>query len=340
MSMIYFDDNRPFDVILLGRIALDINPADFSKSFIDNTEFQKFVGGSAANTGVGLAKMGMKVGFISCVSDDSLGDYVLHFLNQYGIDTSKVSRAPKGVMLGLAFSEILPGGKTNLMMYRDENVADLHLTPDDVDENYIASAKCLVVSGTALSASPSREAALKAIMLAKKHGTKIVFDIDYRPQVWKSKNEISIYYTLAAKDADIIMGSREEFDLTDYILTDSRDDDETAKRWFAEKASLLIIKHGSEGSYVFTNDGKKYKVLPFKISFLKATGGGDAYSSAFLSAMLKGLSVPECAERGTASASLAVAATNCSEALPTEEQLVAFIQKSRAEGQQVIHEIK
>ena len=155
--MIYFDDNRPFDVILLGRIALDINPADFSKSFIDNTEFQKFVGGSAANTGVGLAKMGMKVGFISCVSDDSLGDYVLHFLNQYGIDTSKVSRAPKGVMLGLAFSEILPGGKTNLMMYRDENVADLHLTPDDVDENYIASAKCLVVSGTALSASPSRE---------------------------------------------------------------------------------------------------------------------------------------------------------------------------------------
>ena len=81
-------------------------------------------------------------------------------------------------------------------------------------------------------------------------------------------------------------------------------------------------------------------MLPFKINFLKATGGGDAYSSAFLSAMLKGLSVPECAERGTASASLAVAATNCSEALPTEEQLVAFIQKSRAEGQQVIHEIK
>ena len=161
--MFQFTEDRELDIILLGRIALDINPDDFGKSFIENDCFHKFVGGSSANTSVGLAKMGCKVGFISCVSNDALGDYVLHFLNQYGIDTSRVARAKNGAMLGLAFTEILPDGKTNLMMYRNEHVADLQLSVDDIDEDYIASAKCIVISGTALSASPSREAALKAI---------------------------------------------------------------------------------------------------------------------------------------------------------------------------------
>lgn len=337
--MLQFEQNRPLDVIMLGRIAIDINPVDFGKSFIENKEFNKYVGGSSANTSVGLAKMGCKVGFISCVSNDSLGDFVLHYLNSQGIDTSRVTRAKHGEMLGLAFSEILPGGKTNLMMYRDERVADLQVTADDVEEEYIASAKAIIISGTALSASPSREAALKAVMLARKHNTKVIFDIDYRSQVWKNKSEISIYYTLVAKNSDMIMGSREEFDLTDYIVSQGDTDEVTAARWFGEGVKLLIIKHGAEGSWVFCDDGKKYKVLPFKINFLKATGGGDAYASAFVSALIKGKPIPVCAECGTASASLAVAATNCSEALPTEKQLLAFIDKKHAEGEQAIFEM-
>lgn len=334
--MLHFEENRPLDVILFGRIALDINPGDFGKSFSQNQVFHKYVGGSAANTGVGLAKMGCRVGFIACVSNDSLGTFALEYLQSQGIDTSHVTRAKNGAMLGLAFSEILPDGKTNLMMYRDRHVADLQITAEDVDEAYIASAKCLIISGTALSASPSREAAFKAILLARKHNTKVIFDIDYRPQVWGSKSEISVYYTMAARDADIIMGSREEYDLTDSIISQGDTDEITAERWFAEKAKLLIIKHGAEGSRVFTKDGDRYKVLPFRIQFLKATGGGDAYASAFLSGLLKGLPVAECAQRGTASASLAVAATNCSEALPTEAALLTFIEQRHAAGEQAV----
>jgi 5-dehydro-2-deoxygluconokinase len=135
------------------------------------------------------------------------------------------------------------------------------------------------------------------------------------------------------------MGSREEFDLTDAIISEGDTDEVTANRWFNEGEKLLIIKHGAEGSCVYCNDGKTYKVLPFKINFLKATGGGDAYASAFVSALIKGISIPECAERGTASASLAVAATNCSEALPTEAKLLEFIDRKHAEGEQVIIEM-
>ena len=330
-------NNKSLDIVTLGRATIDINPADFKDPFVDSEYFNKFVGGSAANTSVGLAKLGCKVGFLCCVSDDSLGDFVISYLKQSGIDTSHIVRAEKGIMLGLAFTEVI-NGKTNLMMYRDENVADLKLDIKDIDEDFIASARFLLVSGTSLSASPSREAALKAMALAKKHGVKIIFDIDYRAQVWKSKEVISTYYTIAAQNAFMIQGSREEFDLMDYIFSPGMNDEETAEYWFAQGAEILIIKHGSEGSYVFTKEDK-LKVLPFKVELMKATGGGDGYSSAFISGLLKGKTIEECAERGTASASIAVASSSCSAAMPDEKQLYDFIESRHKEGQKVVYRV-
>jgi len=338
--MFTFDENRPLDFIVLGRIAIDINPDDFTKSFAENTVFHKFVGGSSANTAVGLSKLGCKVGFIGSVSDDSLGSYAANYLADHGIDVSHVARCKNGETLGLAFTEIRPDGSSNLMMYRSGPVADLQLQAEDIDGEYIASAKAIVISGTALAASPSREAVLKAIILANLCGTKVIFDVDYRPQTWKSLEEISVYYTLVAQQAQIIMGSREEFDLMDRFVAPGQDDEKTAKRWFKEHAEILIIKHGKDGSNAYTADGRSFAIKPFPIKFLKATGGGDAYSSAFLSGLIKGLPLEECLERGTASASMAVAATNCSDALPYDADLVNFISEGHAAGHKVVFEKK
>ena len=130
-------------------------------------------------------------------------------------------------------------------MYRD-NVADFCMAPEDIDEKYIASAKAIVISGTALAQSPSREACLKAMMLAKKNNVRIVFDIDYREYTWKSKDEIAVYYTLVAQNADIIMGSREEFDLTEGIVGVKESDPESAKYWQSFGAAICVIKHGKK----------------------------------------------------------------------------------------------
>ena len=55
-------------------------------------------------------------------------------------------------------------------------------------------------------------------MIAKRVGTRVIFDIDYRAYNWTCEDEISIYYSMVAKNADIIMGSREEFDLTERLI--------------------------------------------------------------------------------------------------------------------------
>jgi 5-dehydro-2-deoxygluconokinase len=189
MKYIEFDRTKPLDFIPIGRIAIDFNPTDMYKPLSQSSNFNKYVGGSPANIAVGLARLGCKVGFCGCVSADQFGDYVVEYFQNEGIDTSHVTRAKNGECIGLTFTEILSKEQSSILMYRD-NVADFCLAPEDIDEAYIASAKAIVISGTALAKSPSREACLKAMMLAQKNNVRIIFDIDYRAYTWQSKDEI------------------------------------------------------------------------------------------------------------------------------------------------------
>ena len=254
MQYVEFEKARKFDLIAVGRIAIDFNPLDYFKPLSESQQYRKYLGGSPANVAVGLARLGKKVGFIGKVSDDRFGDYVTDFFAKEGIDVSRVTRAKNGEKLGLTFTEILSPNDSSILMYRD-GVADLMLDPSEVDEEYIANAKAILISGTALAQSPSREACLKAMQLAEKNGTRIIFDIDYREYNWKSKDEIAVYYTAVAEHADIIMGSREEYDLTQAIFAPDMDDEKTAAYWFSKKAKIVIIKHGKKGSTAHTFDG-------------------------------------------------------------------------------------
>lgn len=227
MKYVEFDMSKPLDFIPIGRIAIDFNPTDMYMPLSESSNFNKYVGGSPANIAVGLARLGCKVGFCGCVSNDQFGDFVVNYFEKEGIDTSHVTRAKNGECIGLTFTEILSKEKSSILMYRD-NVADFCMAAEDIDEEYIASAKAIVISGTALAKSPSREACLKAMMLAKKNNVRIVFDIDYREYTWTSKDEIAVYYSLVAQNADIIMGSREEFDLTEGIVGVKDSDPESA----------------------------------------------------------------------------------------------------------------
>ncbi|MDD4316836.1 MAG: 5-dehydro-2-deoxygluconokinase, partial [Clostridia bacterium] len=249
--LIDFDMKRPLDVIPIGRVAIDFNPVDYFKTLAESDTFKKYLGGSPANIAVGLARLGKKAGFIGKVSDDRFGDFVTDFLRNEGIDTTNIFRAKNGEKLGLTFTEILSPTESSILMYR-EGVADLMLEPSEINGDYIKSAKAIVISGTALSVSPSREAALKAMYLAKKQGTKIVFDIDYRPYSWQNTDEIAVYYSLVGEKSDIIMGSREEFDLMEAVTSKGRSDRESAEYWMSQGNKIVVIKHGKKGSTAYT----------------------------------------------------------------------------------------
>lgn len=325
--MLFTQEERPLDIIPVGRIAIDFNPTDMNRPLSQSEHFNKYLGGSPANIAVGMARLGRKVGFLARISDDAFGDFVEGFFRNEGIDVSHVKRCVNGEKLGLTFTEILSPTQSSILMYR-EGVADLMLHPHDVDEAYVASSKSLLISGTSLCCSPTREAALKALTFAQRHDVTVIFDADYRAYTWKNKDEISIYTSLVAQKSDIILGSREEFDLMERLLGLDGTDKASAAYWLGQGAKLLVIKHGKEGSMAYTAE-ESWKVKPFPVAAMKGFGGGDGYASACLHGLMTGRSLPEALEMGSASAAMLVASHACSKDMPSQDALEAFIREEK-----------
>ncbi|CEM63168.1 5-dehydro-2-deoxygluconokinase [Treponema phagedenis] len=327
---INFDTTRDFDLILFGRAAIDLNPIDYFHPLQDCVTFKKYLGGSPANIAVGLARLGKKVGFVGRVSDDQFGTYIIDTFTKEGVDTENIIRTKNGENLGLTFTEILNENESSILMYRNM-AADLSLSVEDIHEEYIKQAKAILISGTALAQSPSREAVLKAVALAKKTNTPIIFDIDYRAYNWKNEDEIAIYYSAVARESSIILGSREEYNLTERLIEPKRTDIQTAQYWHGQKAKIVVIKHGKKGSTAYTDDGKDFSIKPFPIKALKSFGGGDGYASAFLFGIFNGWNIIDCLEFGSASASLLVASHGCSADMPTEQKIKEFIKECKTQ---------
>jgi 5-dehydro-2-deoxygluconokinase len=325
--VIQFAEDKTLDFIGMGRLCIDLNANEIHRPMEETLTFTKYVGGSPANITIALARLGMRTGFVGRVSNDQFGRFIVQYLKDRKINTDNVVIDLSGSVTGLAFTEIKSPTDCSILMYRD-NVADLKLEPKDVREDYIRQAKAILISGTALAKSPSREAVFVALEYARKHGVVTFFDIDYRPYTWTSKEETGVYYRLVAEKCDVIIGGREEFDLLEALDGPLRQDDEqTARQWFAHRAKIVVVKRGSEGSVAFTSDGKSYKGSTFPAKVVKTFGAGDSFAGAFIYGLLQGWPIDKCQEFGAASASIVVSSHSCSDAMPTVEQIQERIEK-------------
>ena len=330
MKYIEFDKNKKYDLILVGRVAVDFNPVDYYCPLNESTTFKRYLGGSPANIAVGLARLGKKCGFFARVSDDQFGTFVTDFFDKEGIDTSRIKRCSGGEKIGLTFTEIKSETESSIVMYRNE-AADLKLECEDIDEEYIKEGAAVLISGVALAESPSREAALKAMHLAKKNNIPVIFVLDYRAYNWKNDDEIAVYYSLVASNADMIIGSRVEYDLCEGLIGLDGTDKASAAYWHSKGAKIVIITHGKDGSTAYTNDGQSFSIKPFPVKLLKSFGGGDGYTSAFLYSLFEGKEIIDCLEFGSASAAMLVASHACSQDMPSVKQVEEFIAAEKAE---------
>ncbi|GED17154.1 5-dehydro-2-deoxygluconokinase [Aneurinibacillus migulanus] len=326
MNPIVFKEERPLDFIAMGRLCIDLNANETQRPMEQTKTFTKYVGGSPANIAIGTSRLGLKTGFIGKVSDDQMGRFITQYLQENDINTDHVVVDQTGAVTGLAFTEIKSPQECSILMYRD-NVADLKIKPTEISEEYIKQSKSLLISGTALAKSPSREAIFLALEYARKHNVVVFFDIDYRPYTWESGAETAIYYNLAAEKCDVIIGTREEFDMMEKFLNYKESNDQaTADRWFSHHAKIVVIKHGGDGSIAYTRDGQSHRGGIFKTKVLKTFGAGDSYASAFIYGLMQGLEIPEAMRLGGASASIVISKHSCSDAMPIAEELKSFME--------------
>lgn len=319
---LHFDNTKPNDVAAFGRATIDLYANEIGP-MEDAVTFSKYVGGSPANTAIAMARLGLKVGYIGKVSDDQFGRFITRHLHEQGVDVSHIAVAEQGVRSGVTMGEIKPG-ECSCFMYRND-CADLHMNCSQMDEAYIASYKMLLISGTSLSHSPAREAVFMAIALAKRNGVVVCLDLDYRDGTWDDLEAASIYFTLAAQMSDMVIGTRDEFDVMERLLHCKTIDNRESAEWLIEKGvSVVSIKEGKKGSFIFTKDHRYVGgIYPTKV--LKTFGAGDSYSSAFSYAMLKELPVETALKYAAAASSITITGHSCSDAMPTLEQVERYM---------------
>lgn len=317
------DTSKPFDIVCIGRCGVDLVPCIGPVE--DAHTYNKFVGGSPAITVSAAAMQGCKTGFISKIGKDIMGRFVVSYLKSIDVDTSYVSIAKDpSACTAISIMELKGLGVTDGVMYRS-NAADLYLSTADINEEYISKFKILLFSGTSLCHSPSREAVMLAVEYAKRNNVCVAFDPDYRSIAWPDAMTASIYYWLMAQKADIIISTRDEFDIIETILGDvPHDDASSAARLLNKGVSLICIKHGDEGSMAFTTSNS-YRGCVYPGRLVTSNGAGDCFAGNLLSVLVRGGSVDEALKHAAASAALTISGKSCTGHLPSRQQTLDFI---------------
>jgi len=327
-----FPRNVSRDVIVMGRANIDIYVSVPGDSLENSDTFEKSVGGSAANIAVGLARLGRKVDFLGLVSDDPFGRYVESFLKTNGIGTTFLSRDDSGSLTSIAFAE-RQKVDSQVLFYRN-GASDLALDVDDIPISEFSKTSVLVVTGTGLSASPSREATLFAMETATAAGTKVVMDLDWRVSAWDSLRTAGLVYRIAAERSDIIIGTREEFEilLNSLPSPDEMTDQELAEYFLSGRPELVVVKRGPHGSSAYAKGGKSWRAGIFPVEVKKNYGAGDAFAAAMIHGLLEGRDPDEAMRWGAGAAGIVVSNTACAASSPSMDELKEFIGSANEES--------
>ena len=312
-----------YDVITIGRAGIDLYSLDLYAPLEEAVRFARYVGGSAANIAVGAARLGLRSALITRVSDDELGEYIVRQLSRMGVDTRFIKKDPEG-KVGIVFAEIIPGRDGRFIFYR-EKASDLLLRIEDIPSEAVESAGAVVITGTGLSAEPSRSANYYALELARRGGSKAVLNLDWRPSLWRNIGEAERlkYYRKAMEIANIMIGNRSEYEAATG-KTDLEEALKTARDINSE--ALLVATLGREGSIALTSKGEIVRAKPYIVSHLKGLGAGDGFIAGFLYGLLKGWDLYRSLRFGNAVGAIVVTRHSCSEAMPTYDETMEFIE--------------
>lgn len=336
--------SRPLDLVTMGRTIVDVYGDQVGVRLEDVSSFSRYVGGCPANIAIGTTRLGLRVGHITRIGDDHNGRFLRESLQREGVDTRHIVADPTRLtavaFLGIRDKETFP-----LLHYR-ENCADMAISPEDYSDAYLHSARALLVSGSHLTTPHAAANIASAIARAKAGGTKVIFDIDYRPVFWglvnkdggESRYVDSMTATQASQrhmgECDLIVGTEEEV----HIAGGDTDTIRALRAIRATTSAPIVLKRGAAGCAVFPgaipDRVEEGIVVPgFPVDVFNVVGAGDGFLSGFLSGWLRDLSWEECCRRGNATGALVVSRQGCSPASPTAVELDWFLdggQKDRA----------
>lgn len=332
---------RTLDVICLGRVAVDFYGEQIGSRLEDMTSFAKYLGGSSGNMATGTSRLGLRSAMLARVGDEHMGRFVRETLQHEGVDVSHVitdaERLTALVVLGIKDRETFP-----LIFYRN-HCADMGITEDDIDEDFIASSKTLAITGTHFSTPSTDAACRKAIEYAKKHGTRVAVDIDYRPVLWGltghglgeerfvASEKVSEHLQTIVPLCDLIVGTEEEI----HIAGGSTDTVAALRRIRELSSATIVCKRGPLGASVFEGAipdtlDEGITVKGVRVEVLNVLGAGDAFMSGLLRGWVNEEPWEQALRYANASGALVVSRHGCTPSMPSKVELDDYL--SRAES--------
>ncbi|SPH25066.1 5-dehydro-2-deoxygluconokinase [Defluviimonas aquaemixtae] len=329
---------KTLDLITIGRSSVDLYGVQIGGRLEDMRSFDKYIGGSPTNTACGTARLGLRAAVITGVGDEHMGRFIREELEREGVDTRGVKTDPERltalVLLGIRDQERFP-----LIFYR-ENCADMGLTADDIDPNFIREARAVVASGTHLSHPDVEAATLKALEIARGAGIQTTLDIDYRPNLWgvSGHGEGESRFVESAKVTeklqstlhyfDLIVGTEEEF----HIAGGATDTIAALRAVRAVTDATLVCKRGAKGAVAITGDVPDNlddaEAGPgFPIEVFNVLGAGDGFMAGLLKGWLDGEDWPTALKYANACGAFAVSRHGCTPAYPSWDELQFFLER-------------
>jgi 5-dehydro-2-deoxygluconokinase len=308
------------EIITMGRVSVDLYPEQIGVSLAEVKTFAKSLGGSATNVAVAAVRLGHRSAVITKVGDDGFGAYVRGALEGFGVDPRWVSTDPS-LPTPLAFCEIFPPDNFPILFYRQPKAPDINIRTEDLDLEAIKAVRLFWMTGTGLSDEPSRSTTLAA--LEQRSGGITVFDLDYRPMLWESREGTERWYREALQYATVAVGNQEEVE----VAVGTSDPFEASEALLDLGLDLAIVKRGPEGVLARTAKGVA-EAQPIEVEIVNGLGAGDAFGGALCHGLLSGWDPERMIRYANAAGAIVASRLACADDMPTREEVEQLLEKS------------
>ncbi|MBY3989338.1 sugar kinase [Rhodococcus fascians] len=282
-----------FDVVLLGEPLVEVSTTE---TFRHGAGAVLGVSGDVVNAGAAAAAAGASVALIARVSDDELGDAVCRRIRELGIDDTYIRRVPG--QQGVYFLHIDPEGNRQFSYARAGSVGS-QLDVADLPEGVIEHAGAVLGGGIAAALSPT---AARTMLQAAQRSGRFVYDPNFRPRLTTADQARDFLQEIAPCCEVMVPSAPSEIEL----LLGTDDPVSAAVALMGWGARSVVVTQGSEGSSIFTEEGRSHQPVIPALEVIDQTGAGDVFAGTLTARLALGDDLREAAALAAAAASLSV----------------------------------
>jgi sugar/nucleoside kinase (ribokinase family) len=306
-------------IITVGEILVEMMAKEIGQGFTTPGHFiGPYPSGAPAIFIDQAARMGASCGMIGTIGDDEFGRLNVRRLSEDGVDVSQIS-VIRGATTGTAFVAYDESGGRKFIFHFAQSAAGA-LGPEHVDEEYIREARYLHIMGCSLSASESmREAVLKAVRAAQKHGVKLSFDPNIRPELLGHAHVKDVFETILSVCDVLLTGEQEALQVTGCATLE-----QAVSAFRSKGVPLIAVKNGSRGAQVYTQ-AEELSFPPYPVKEVDPTGAGDCFDGAFIACLAEDESIEQAAKIASAAGALGVTRKGPMEGAFFKHDILRFI---------------